>query len=219
MAVRQTLVSISLLSTDFVMLSASLEAVRQAGADSIHLDVMDGHFVPNISFGPSITSDIVREATLPCCAHLMVERPESLFQAFVEAGVAEVLFHVEATPYPFRALQILSRSRVRCGVAVNPKTAVDTVFPLFGLVDTILLMSVEPGFGGQEFLPGTVAKVERLRRAVEDSGRLIRIAVDGGVDNSNSAVLRAAGADELAVGTAFFRSEDRSGFVRSLRGA
>lgn len=219
MAVQQTLVSVSLLSTDFVMLPASLETVRQAGADSIHLDVMDGHFVPNISFGPSIASDIVRATTLPCCAHLMVERPEFLFQAFVEAGVAEVLFHVEATPYPFRALQVLNRSRVRCGVAVNPKTAVDTVFPLLGLVDTILLMSVEPGFGGQKFLPGTVAKVERLRRAAEDNGRPLRIAVDGGVDNSNSAVLRAAGADELAVGTAFFRSEDRSGFVRSLRGA
>lgn len=212
-------VSVSLLNTDFVELGGSLERVRLAGVDSIHLDIMDGHFVPNISFGPSIASNIVRASRLPCCAHLMTEHPESLFASFVDAGVVELLFHVEATQYPFRALQLLEGTGLRRGVAVNPATAVETVFPLFELVDTVLLMSVEPGFGGQSFLTGTLARVQALRAAADRSGRVIRIAVDGGVDVSNAVPLRSAGADELAVGTAFFRSEDQSGFVHLLRGA
>jgi ribulose-phosphate 3-epimerase len=185
----------------------------------VHLDIMDGHFVPNISFGPSIASDIVKASRLPCCAHLMVRHPELLFTSFAEAGVVELLFHVEATRYPFRALQLLEKSGVRRGVAVNPATPVETVFPLLGLVDTVLLMSVEPGFGGQSFLPGTLTKVEQLRVAADQSGRSVRIAVDGGVDASNARALRAAGADELDVGTAFFRSGDRAAFVQDLRGA
>lgn len=219
MDARQARVSVSVLSTDFTELASSLESIRLAGADSVHLDIMDGHFVPNISFGPSIASDIVKASRLPCCAHLMVRHPELLFTSFADAGVVELLFHVEATRYPFRALQLLEKSGVRRGVAVNPATPVETVFPLLELVDTILLMSVEPGFGGQSFLPGTLAKVEQLRIAADQSGRSVRIAVDGGVDASNARALRAAGADELDVGTAFFRSGDRAAFVQDLRGA
>jgi ribulose-phosphate 3-epimerase len=216
---RKARVSVSILSTDFTELGSSLESIRLADADSVHLDIMDGHFVPNISFGPSIASDIVRASSLPCCAHLMVRRPESLFASFVDAGVAELLFHVEATRYPFRALQLMGEKSVRRGVAVNPATPVETVFPFIELVDTILLMSVEPGFGGQSFLTGTISRVEQLRAAADQSGRVIRIAVDGGVDASNAEALRAAGADELCAGTAFFRSTDQPGFVRLLRGA
>jgi ribulose-phosphate 3-epimerase len=212
-------VSVSVLSIDFTRLDGSLERIRLAGADSIHLDIMDGRFVSNISFGPSIASDIVRASILPCCAHLMVEHPESLFASFVDAGIAELLFHVEATRYPFRALQLLEGTGIRRGVAVNPATPVETVFPLFELVDTVLLMSVEPGFGGQSFLAGTVARVELLRAAADRSGRSVRIAVDGGIDASNARALRAAGTDELVVGTAFFQSNDQPGFVRLLRGA
>ncbi|MHB8071024.1 MAG: ribulose-phosphate 3-epimerase [Candidatus Cryosericum sp.] len=216
---RKARVSVSVLSTDFTELSRSLELIRLAGADSVHLDIMDGHFVPNISFGPSIASDIVRASSLPCCAHLMVRRPESLFASFVDAGVTELLFHVEATRYPFRALQLMGEKSIRRGVAVNPATPVETVFPFIELADTILLMSVEPGFGGQSFLTGTLSRVEQLRAAADQSGRNVRIAVDGGVDASNADALRAAGADELCVGTAFFRSTDQAEFVRLLRGA
>lgn len=212
-------VSISILSTDFTALDSSLGRIRLAGGDSVHLDIMDGHFVPNISFGPSICADIIRASRLPCCAHLMIEQPESLFAAFVNAGAAELLFHIEATRYPFRALQLLEGTGIRRGLAVNPATPVEAVFPLLELVDTVLLMSVEPGFGGQSFLPDTVTRVQSLRSTAEHSGRNVRIAVDGGVDASNARVLRTAGADELVVGTAFFRSDDQPGFVRLLREA
>lgn len=219
MDARHARVSVSVLSTDFTDIASSLESIRLAGADSVHLDIMDGHFVPNISFGPSIAADIVKASRLPCCAHLMVRHPELLFTSFVDAGVVEMLFHVEATRYPFRALQLLEKSGVRRGVAVNPATPVEAVLPLLELVDTVLLMSVEPGFGGQSFLAGTLARVEQVRMAADHSGRSVRIAVDGGVDASNARALRAAGADELDVGTAFFRSGDRTAFVQVLRGA
>jgi len=212
-------VSISVLSTDFTQLGHTLELVRLSGADSVHLDIMDGRFVPNISFGSSIAADIVRASMLPCSAHLMVEHPEETFDAFITAGVAELLFHVEATRFPFRALQLLSASGIRKGVAVNPATQAESVFALLGSVDTVLLMSVEPGFGGQSFLPATLAKVRALRLAADRAGTPLRIAIDGGVDASNAAALRDAGADELMVGTAFFRSADAPAFVRLLKGA
>ena len=212
-------VSISLLGTDFTELGHTLERIRLSGADSIHLDIMDGRFVPNISFGWSIAADIVRASALPCCAHLMIEHPEDAFNAFVGAGVTELLFHVEATRFPFRALHLLKRSSIRRGVAVNPGTQVESVVPLLDSVDTVLLMSVEPGFGGQSFFPGTVAKVRALRSAADRSGTPTRIAVDGGIDVSNAAALRDAGADEFVVGTAFFRAGDPAGFVRLLKGA
>jgi len=212
-------VSISLLSTDFTELGHALERIRLSGADSIHLDIMDGRFVPNISFGWSIAADIVRASGLPCCAHLMMEHPEDAFDAFVGAGVTELLFHVEATRFPFRALQLLKGSGIRKGLAVNPATQVESVVPLLDSVDTVLLMSVEPGFGGQSFFPGTLAKVRALRSTADRSGTPLRIAVDGGVDASNAAALRDAGADELVAGTAFFRAADAPAFVRLLKGA
>lgn len=210
-------VSISVLGADFTQLGHALERIRLSGADSIHLDIMDGRFVPNISFGCSIASDIVRASGLPCCAHLMIEHPEDAFDAFVRAGVAELLFHVEATRFPLRALQLLKGSGIRKGVAVNPATEVESVVPLLDSLDTVLLMSVEPGFGGQSFFPGTLAKVRALRSAADRSGTPLRIAVDGGVDASNAASLRGAGADELVAGTAFFRAADPPAFVHLLK--
>ena len=210
-------VSISVLSADFTQLGHALERIRLSGADSIHLDIMDGRFVPNISFGCSIASDIVRASGLPCCAHLMIEHPEDAFDAFIGAGVAELLFHVEATRFPLQALQLLKGSGIRKGVAVNPATEVESVVPLLDSLDTVLLMSVEPGFGGQSFFPGTLAKVRALRSAADRSGTPLRIAVDGGVDASNAASLRDAGADELVAGTAFFRAADPPAFVHLLK--
>jgi len=211
-------VSISVLSTDFAKLSANLERIRLSGADSVHLDIMDGRFVPNISFGWSIAADIVRASQVPCGAHLMIERPEDAFDTILAAGVNEVLFHVEATRFPFRALDLLKRPGIRRGVAVNPATPIESVIPLLGSLDTVLLMSVEPGFGGQPFLPGTLMKVRALRSAADRAGLPIRIAVDGGVDTSNAAALRDSGATELSAGSAFFRATDPSAFVRALRG-
>jgi len=212
-------VSISVLGTDFTELGRTLERIRLSGADSIHLDIMDGRFVPNISFGSSIAADIVRASALPCRAHLMIEHPEDAFDAFVGAGVTELLFHVETTRFPFRALQLLKRSGIGRGVAVNPATQVESVVPLLDSVDTVLLMSVEPGFGGQSFLPGTLAKVRALRSAADRAGTPLRIAVDGGIDVSNAAALRDAGTDEFVVGTAFFRAGDPAAFVRLLKSA
>jgi len=212
-------VSISVLGTDFTELGRTLERIRLSGADSIHLDIMDGRFVPNISFGSSIAADIVRASGLPCRAHLMTEHPEDVFDAFVGAGVTELLFHVEATRFPLRALQLLKRSDIGRGVAVNPATRVESVVPLLDSLDMVLLMSVEPGFGGQTFLPETVAKVRALRSAADRAGTPLRIAVDGGVEASNAAALRDAGVDELVAGTAFFRATDPAAFVRLLKGA
>jgi ribulose-phosphate 3-epimerase len=214
----ETRVSVSVLNADFTELGRSLERIRLAAADGIHLDIMDGHFVPNISFGASIAAEIAGASRLPCCVHLMVERPESMFAAFVKAGATELLFHLEATQFPFRALQLLEEMGVRKGVAINPATSVESVVPLLELVDTVLLMSVEPGFGGQPFLTGTIARVRALSAAVKQSKKPVRIAVDGGVDASRARDLRMAGAGELVVGTAFFRSEDPAGLVRLLRG-
>ena len=216
---RDIRVSVSILGADFTELGQALERIRLSGADSIHLDVMDGRFVPNISFGCSIASDIVRASGLPCCAHLMIEHPEDAFDAFVRAGVTELLFHVEATRFPFRALQVLKESGIRKGVAVNPVTQVASIVPLLDSLDTVLLMSVEPGFGGQSFLQGTLDKVRALRSAADRSGKGLRIAVDGGVDVTNAAALRDAGADELVAGTAFFEATDPSAFVKGLKGA
>jgi ribulose-phosphate 3-epimerase len=212
-------VSTSILSTDFTELGRTLERIRLSGADSIHLDIMDGRFVPNISFGSSIAADIVRASHFPCCAHLMIEHPEDAFDAFAGAGVTELLFHVEATRYPLRALELLKRSGLRRGIAVNPATPVESIVPLTEDIDTVLLMSVEPGFGGQSFLPGTLGRVRALRSAAERSGRSLRIAVDGGVDVSNAPALLEAGADEFVVGTAFFHAADPAAFVRALKGA
>ncbi|MCE5192995.1 ribulose-phosphate 3-epimerase [bacterium] len=211
-------VSISVLSTDFVQLGANLQRIHMSGADSVHLDIMDGRFVPNISFGWSIAADIVKASRIPCGAHLMIERPEDAFDAMLATGVNEVLFHVEATRFPFRALDLLKRPGIRRGVAVNPATPVASVIPLLESLDTVLLMSVEPGFGGQPFLPGTLTKVRELRSAADRAGLSIRIAVDGGVDMSNATALRDAGATELSAGSAFFRATDPSAFVRALRG-
>jgi ribulose-phosphate 3-epimerase len=208
-------VSVSVLGADFTKLGQALERIRLSGADGIHLDII----VPNISFGWSIASNIVGASGLPCCAHLMIEHPEGAFDAFVRAGVTELLFHVEATRFPFRALQILKGLGIRKGVAVNPATQVASIIPLLDSVDTVLLMSVEPGFGGQSFLQGTLDKVRTLRSAADRSGRDLRIAVDGGVDVGNAVALRDAGADELVAGTAFFEAADPPGFVKTLKGA
>lgn len=213
---QRPLVSVSVLSTDFTRLGESLQRVRTSLADSVHLDVMDGRFVPNVSFGPSIAGDIARACGLPASAHLMVDTPENMFAAFTSAGVVEVLFHIEATRYPFRALNLLRDAGVRAGVAVNPSTPLEAVLPLLDSLDTVLLMSVEPGFGGQAFLPGTLDRVSRLR--AEAAGLDLRISVDGGVDTSNCGALRGAGVDELVVGTAFFRSPDPAAFVAQLKG-
>lgn len=148
----------------------------------------------------------------------MIDQPESAFDAIIGTGVQEVLFHIEATRFPFRALDLLKRAGIRRGVAVNPATPVEAVVPLLGSLDTVLLMSVEPGFGGQAFLGGTLGKVQTLRAAADHAGLPLRIAVDGGVDASNAASLREAGATELSTGSAFFRADDPIAFVRTLKG-
>lgn len=196
----------SLLSADFARLAEQVREAEAAGADWLHLDVMDGHFVPNLTFGPLIVAAVRRLTRLPLDVHLMVERPEPLLEAFVAAGADLITVHVEATPHVHRAIQAIRRRGVRAGVAINPGTPVVAVEPLLSEVDLVLVMSVNPGFGGQAFLPLALEKLRRLREMFRTAGYTPWLEVDGGIDAATAPLAVAAGADVLVAGSAVFNA-------------
>ncbi len=210
----------SILSADFARLGEEVGAVVTAGADWIHVDVMDGHFVPNITLGPAITAAVQGESAVPVDVHLMIAHPERFVDAFVEAGADYLTVHQEACPHLHRTLQQVRDAGARPGVAINPATPVSTLRDVVGEVDLLLVMSVNPGFGGQAFIPASVRKVREARELLAAAGSEALIEVDGGVDASNAAALVAAGADVLVAGSAVFRHPGgpRQG-VRDLREA
>jgi ribulose-phosphate 3-epimerase len=193
----------SILSADFAKLGEEVAAIDRAGADVIHLDVMDGHFVPNITFGPPIIKAIRGATTKPFDVHLMIAPVDPYLHAFAEAGADSIIVHAEAGPHLHRSLQTIRTLKVRAGVAINPATPVAAVEPVLDMVDIVLVMSVNPGFGGQSFLPSCLPKL----RAVADltRGRGIDIEVDGGVDATTAGQVAAAGANRLVAGNAVFR--------------
>ena len=204
----------SLLSADFTRLAEQVRAAEAGGADGLHLDVMDGHFVPNLTFGPLIVAAVRRLTRLPLDVHLMVERPEPLLPAMAEAGADLITVHVEATPHVHRAVQQIRALGCRAGVAVNPGTPAAAVEPLLAEVDLVLVMSVNPGFAGQAFLPLALDKLRALRAMLPAAGPRPWLEVDGGIDPATAPLAVAAGADVLVAGSSVFN--DRAPVAANL---
>lgn len=214
---RRITIAPSLLAADFARLREEVAAIEAAGADWLHLDVMDGHFVPNLSFGPPILQALRKHTRLPFDVHLMIAPVDPFVAAFAEAGADHILLHPEAGPHLHRTLQVIRSLGKRPGVVLNPATPVETVAWVLDLVDIILVMSVNPGFGGQAFLPSQLPKIAALRRMIAASGRAIALAVDGGITPTTAPQAVAAGADTLIAGTAVFGAPDYAAAITALR--
>lgn len=215
MAVRP-LVAPSILSADFGRLAAEVQAVENAGADWIHVDVMDGRFVPNLTIGPVVVSAVKAATKLPLDVHLMIVEPERYVQEFVKAGADILTVHVEACPNLHRTLEEIRQKGAKAGVAVNPATSLACLEDALPYADLVLLMSVNPGFGGQSFIPETLSKVKRLRKLLQDRGLSLQIEVDGGVSAANARALVEAGAEVLVAGSAVFGAKDYHAAIWAL---
>ena len=210
----------SILSADFARLGEEIARVEEGGADWIHVDVMDGAFVPNITIGPVVVEGARRATDLPLDVHLMIEDPDRYLEAFAGAGAAVITVHQEACRHLHRTVHRIRELGVRAGVALNPATPLETMADIVGDIDLLLVMSVNPGFGGQSYIPGSTGKVRRARAMLEAVGSDALIEIDGGVDPGNAAGIVDAGADVLVAGSAVYRHpEGPAAGVRALRAA
>jgi ribulose-phosphate 3-epimerase len=211
----------SILSADFARLGEEVRAISAAGADWIHVDVMDGHFVPNLTIGPMVVKALRPHSSLPFDVHLMISPADPYLEAFAEAGADILTVHPEAGPHLHRTIQRIKSLGKKAGVSLNPASPISLVEDVLGDIDLILVMSVNPGFGGQGFITSQLRKIERLRRMIDDSGRAIHLEVDGGVDAGNAATVIAAGADVLVAGTASFKggANQYAANIAALKGA
>jgi ribulose-phosphate 3-epimerase len=207
----------SILSADFARLGAQVQLVEHGGADLIHVDVMDGHFVPNLTMGPAIVKALKRETTLPLDVHLMITDPDRYLDAFIDAGAAMISVHVEVLPHLHRTLTHIRHLGAKAGAAINPSTPVSALSEVADLLDHVLVMSVNPGFGGQSFIPHSTAKVAAVREWLTRAGSQADIEVDGGVDLSNAAALAAAGATILVAGASIYGSPDPAAATQALQ--
>jgi ribulose-phosphate 3-epimerase len=211
------LIAPSILSADFTRLKDEIQAVEAAGADWIHADVMDGHFVPNITFGPMVVEAVRRTTRLPIDVHLMISEPDRYIADFAQAGASYISVHVEACLHLNRTLQLIRDNGVRPGVVLNPATPLESLIWVLEYVDYVLVMSVNPGFGGQAFIPNSVDRIKALHRQIAEKDLKILIEVDGGVSAKTIADIAAAGADVFVAGSAIFRSKDYGAAIRTLR--
>jgi len=197
----------SILSADFTRLGEQIREADEGGADWIHVDVMDGHFVPNITIGPLIAAAARRSTTLPIDVHLMIEKPERYLAAFAQAGADYLTVHVEACPHLHRTVQQIRELGVKPGVTLNPATPVESLYEILPYVDLVLVMSVNPGFGGQSYIPGSTAKIARVRRMLDELGLVdVELEVDGGIVPANAHAAVAAGATALVAGSAVYNA-------------
>jgi ribulose-phosphate 3-epimerase len=201
---RSVRVAPSILSADFARLGEEVEAVSEAGADLIHIDVMDGHFVPNITIGPLVVKAIRGHSSKPFDCHLMIAPADPYVAGFAEAGADIISIHPEAGPHPHRTLQLIRSLGKKAGYVLNPATPVEVVDPVLDLLDLVLVMTVNPGFGGQAFLSSQLSKIEAVRNRIEKCGRDVMLEVDGGINSDTAKQVIAAGADVLVAGTAVF---------------
>jgi ribulose-phosphate 3-epimerase len=209
----------SILSADFGRLAEEVRAAEAAGADWIHVDVMDGRFVPNITIGPLVVEAVRKVTRLPIDAHLMIVEPERYVEAFAKAGADLISVHAEVSPHLHRTIQAIRVAGARPSVALNPSTPLDCLEYVLGDVDMVLLMTVNPGFGGQSYVPAVTEKVRRLRRMADERGQELEIQVDGGVKPSTVGVVAQAGANVLVAGTAVFGAKDYRAAVGEIRDA
>jgi ribulose-phosphate 3-epimerase len=209
----------SILSADFARLGEEIAAVERGGADLIHVDVMDGHFVPNITIGPPVVRAIKRVATVPLDVHLMIEDPDRYIDAFVEAGASMISVHVEVLPHLHRTIAYLKKCGVKAGVVLNPSTSVVSIENVAGDVDYVLVMSVNPGFGGQTFIARSVEKIRSVRALLDREGNNAPIEVDGGIDLTTVQRVVAAGAEVLVAGHAVFAGGQPERATRELKQA
>ena len=209
----------SILSSDFARLADEIAAVERAGADLLHIDVMDGHFVPNLTVGPPIVEAVRKVTKLPLDVHLMITNADAFIPEFARAGADYLTVHVEACPHLHRTIQSIKELGVKAGVTLNPATPVHTLQEILADVDLVLIMSVNPGFGGQKFIPSCLAKVKAVRQMLDRIGSHALLEVDGGVKAENAAQVLEAGADGLVAGSAIFSGSDYTANIAALRTA
>jgi ribulose-phosphate 3-epimerase len=211
------LIAPSILSADFSRLAEEIRAVEIAGADWIHVDVMDGHFVPNITIGPLIVEAVKRSTSLPIDVHLMIENADNYIPAFAGAGASHISVQVEACIHLHRTIRLIKDSGAKAGVVLNPSTPLESLAWILEDVDYVLIMSVNPGFGGQTFIPNSISKIKALRKLIEDRGLSVLIEVDGGINENTIAEVAAAGADVMVAGSAIFGSKDYRRTIKRFR--
>ena len=210
-------ISPSILSADFSRLGEEIRSIDVGGADYIHVDVMDGHFVPNITIGPLVVDAVRKVTAKPLDVHLMIENPDRYIPDFARAGADLITVHQEAVPHLHRTIQLIKSLGKKAGVSINPATPVSTLEVILDDLDLVLLMSVNPGFGGQSFIPATLAKITALRQRIEERGLCVEIEVDGGVKADNIGRIAAAGADVFVAGSAVFSTPDYGQTIALLR--
>jgi ribulose-phosphate 3-epimerase len=210
----RTIIAPSILACDLARLGESVKAAEKAGADWHHLDIMDGHFVPNLTFGPDIARAVKSASPLPADVHLMIEEPGRYAAPFIKAGADLITFHIEVLPDPRPLVREIHRLGAKAGLVVKPKTPVDAVFPFLGEIDIVLIMTVEPGFTAQKFMPECVDKIAALRR---EAGPEFDIEVDGGINAETAAITARAGANVVVAGAAVYRTPDLAAAIRGIR--